>query len=82
MINRISYRSVNTRLFKERDNLGITFCWETKEHAVFEKCETDELINDYYLYEVFNTGEIYVTDQSGVVLDKTDRILNLFRLNI
>jgi len=80
--SRISYRSANTRLFKEKDILGISFCWETKEHVVFERCETDDLINDYYLYEVFNTGEIFVTDKDGVVLDKTDRILNLFRLDI
>lgn len=81
-MSRVSIRTTNTRLFKEKEILGISYCWETKDHVVFERCETDDLINDYYLMEVFNTGEIMVTDKNGVVIDKTDRILNLFRLNI
>ena len=78
-MNRISERVSKTRLFKEKDDLGISFCWETKDRVVFEKSES---LNEYYLLEFFKTGEILVTDKSVVTIDKTDRILNLFRLNI
>lgn len=81
--NRISLRATQTRLFKERDKLGISYCWETKESVTFEKCEEDEeVLPVYYLTEVFVTGEIMVSDDNGFVVDKTDRILNLFRLDI
>lgn len=81
-MSNISHRVSETRLFRDKDKLGITFVYETNETAVFEKCETDEILNDYFIIEVFKTGEIIVTDENGVLLDKTDRILNLFRLNI
>lgn len=68
----VSYRVSETRLFKERKSLGIEFCWETENTAV---CE-------YYLLENFRTGQISVSDSKGIVLDKTDRILNLFRLGV
>ena len=77
----ISYRVSKTRLFKERESLGIEFCWETADEVVFSKCEDDlDILGEYYLSENFKTGEISVTDSSGNFLDKTDRILNLFRL--
>lgn len=78
----ISERATNTNLFKRRNELGISYAWETKEHVVFEKCESDDIINDYYLIENFVNGEISVTDSNGNQFDKTDRILNLFLLNI
>ena len=84
-MERISYRVSQTKLFKEKDELGISFCWETADRVVFEKSESSEediFLNEYYLLEFFKTGEILVTDKSGVTIDKTDRILNLFRLNI
>ena len=79
----ISYRVSNTKLFKERKDLGIDFCWETEKEAVFSRLEDDlDILGEYYLLENFKTGEISVTDAKGSVLDKTGRILNLFRLNI
>lgn len=78
----ISERATKTNLFKRRKELGISYVWETKEHVVFEKCESDDIINDYLLIENFSNGEINVTDSKGNQFDKTDRILNLFLLNI
>ena len=56
--------------------------WETKDHVVFEKCESDEIMNDYFLIENFSTGTIEVTDADGNRFDKTDRMINLFALEI
>jgi hypothetical protein len=78
----ISERATNTNLFRKRKELEISYAWETKEHVVFEKCESDDIINDYFLIENFVSGEISVTDSKGNQFDKTDRILNLFLLNI
>lgn len=78
----ISERATNTKLFRRRKELGISYAWETKEHVVFEKCESDDIINDYFLIENFSSGDINVTDSKGNQFDKTDRILNLFLLNI
>ena len=79
----VSYRVSETRLFKERKSLGIEFCWETENTAVFSRHEDDsDFMGEYYLIESFSTGVISVTDTKGNVLDKSDRILNLFRLNI
>lgn len=78
----ISERATNTNLFRQRKELEISYAWETKEHVVFEKCESDDIINDYLLMENFSNGEINVTDSKGNQFDKTDRILNLFLLNI
>ena len=79
----VSYRVSETRLFKERKSLGIEFCWETENTAVFSRHEDDlDILGEYYLLENFRTCQISVSDSKGIVLDKTDRILNLFRLNI
>jgi hypothetical protein len=78
----ISQRATNTNLFRQKEQLGISYVWETKEHVVFEKCESDDILNDYFLLENFSNGEISVTDSKGNQFDKTDRILNLFLLNI
>lgn len=78
----ISERVPNTALFRQKEQLGISYAWETKEHVVFEKCESDDIINDYFLIENFVSGEISVTDSKGNQFEKTDRILNLFLLNI
>jgi len=81
--SRISYRVSQTRLFREKDELGISFAWETADEVVFDRVESDDIFyNDYYLIEKFKTGEITVYSKDGSVLDKTDRILNLFRLKI
>jgi len=82
-MNNISLRVSETKLFKERKILGVEFCWETATEAVFSRPEDDsDFIGEYYLIESFSTGVISVTDTKGNVLDKTDRILNLFRLDI
>jgi hypothetical protein len=82
-MSNISNRVSNTKLFKERKSLGIEFCWETEIEAVFSRPENDsDVLGEYYLLENFKTGEISVTDTRGSVLDKTDRILNLFRLGV
>jgi hypothetical protein len=82
-MSNISHRVSETRLFKERRSLGIEFCWETATDAVFSRQEDDlDLLGEYYLIESFSTGVISVTDIKGNVLDKTDRILNLFRLGV
>jgi hypothetical protein len=79
----ITERVSQTKLFKERGKLGIEFCWETEKEAVFSRPEDDlDILGEYYLIENFKTGEVSVTDIKGNVLDKTDRILNLFRLGV
>ena len=78
----ISERAINTNLFRQKEKLGISYAWETREHVVFEKCENDDILNDYFLIENFSNGTIEVTDADGNQFDKTDRILNLFLLNI
>ena len=78
----ISERATRTRLFREREKLGISYVWETKDHVVFEKWESDEIMNDYFLIENFSTGTIEVTDADGNRFDKTDRMINLFALEI
>ena len=78
----ISERALKTNLFRKKEQLGISYVWETKDHVVFEKCESDDIMNDYFLIENFSTGVIEVTDANGNQFDKTDRILNLFLLNI
>lgn len=78
----ISQRVLDTKLFQQKEQLGISYVWETKDHVVFEKCESDDILNDYFLIENFYTGKIEVTDSNGNQFDKTDRILNLFLLNI
>ena len=82
-MSNISHRVSETRLFKERKILGIEFCWETTTDVVFARPEDSlDILGEYYLIESFSTGVISVTDAKGDVLDKTDRILNLFRLGI
>ena len=82
-MSNISLRVSETRLFKERKSLGIEFCWETPTDAVFSRSEDDvDILGEYYLIESFTTGIISVTDYKGNVIDKTDRILNLFRLGV
>jgi len=78
----ISERASNTRLFRQKEQLGISYAWETKDHVVFEKCESDDILNDYLLIEDFATGTIEVTDSNGNRFDKTDRMINLFLLEI
>ncbi len=75
----LSHKASNTKLFKESDELELEFVYETNE-AVFFAVEKDGLI--YWLIEVFETGEIMVTSEDGEVFEKSDRVLNLFRLNL
>ena len=80
-MSNISLRVSETKLFKERKSLGIEFCWETPTDAVFSRSEDDvDILGEYYLIESFTTGIISVTDYKGNIKNKTDRILNLFRL--
>jgi hypothetical protein len=82
-MSNISYRVSETKLFKEREKLGIDFCWETVTDAVFSRVEDNtDILGEYYLIESFSTGIISVTDYKGNIIDKTDRILNLFRLGV
>ncbi len=74
-----SENTIRTKLYKEIDTLELEFVYETNE-AVFFGTEKDGLI--YWLIEVFETGEIMVTDENGGVFEKSERILNLFRLNL
>jgi hypothetical protein len=82
-MSNISNRVSETKLFKEKESLGIEFCCETATDAVFARPEDDyDFMGEYYLIESFSTGVISVTDANGSLLDKTDRILNLFRLGV
>ena len=74
-----SENTTKTKLYKEIDSLELEFVYETNE-AVFFAAEKDGLI--YWLIEVFETGEIMVTDENGGVFEKSERILNLFRLDL
>jgi hypothetical protein len=78
-VSNYSVDTIRTKLYKEIDTLELEFVYETNE-AVFFGTEKDGLI--YWLIEVFETGEIMVTDENGVVFEKSERILNLFRLNL
>ncbi len=79
MVSNYSENTIRTKLYKEIDTLELEFVYETNE-AVFFGTEKDGLI--YWLIEVFETGEIMVTDENGGVFEKSERILNLFRLNL
>ena len=74
-----SENTIRTKLYKEIDSLELEFVYETNE-AVFFAAKKDGLI--YWLIEVFETGEIMVTSEDGEVFEKSDRVLNLFRLNL
>lgn len=74
-----SENTIRTKLYKEIDTLELEFVYETNEAAFFA-VEKDGLI--YWLIEVFETGEIMVTSEDGEVFEKSERILNLFRLNL
>jgi hypothetical protein len=69
----------NTKLFKESDELELEFIYETNEAAFFGT-KKEGLI--YWLIEVFETGEIMITNEDGGVFEKSERLLNLFRLKI
>ena len=74
-----SYKTSNTRLFKEKERLNIEFVYETNEAAFFGLEKEDSF---YWLIEVFDTGEIMVSDEHGSVFEKSERFLNLLFLNI
>ena len=74
-----SENTTKTKLYNEIDTLELEFVYETNE-AVFFAAEKEGLI--YWLIEVFETGEIMVTSEDGEVFEKSERILNLFRLNL
>jgi hypothetical protein len=79
----ISERVAKTSLFRQKEELGISYVWETGEYAVFEKIESgDPIIGEYLIYERFSDGSIKVTDSNGNLMDATERIMNLFRLGI
>jgi len=78
-VSNYSENIIKTKLYKEIDALELEFVYETNE-AVFFGTEKDGLV--YWLIEVFETGEIMITDENGGVFEKSERILNLFRLNL
>jgi hypothetical protein len=75
----LSHKASNTKLFKESDELELEFVYETDEAAFFGTEKDGEL---YWLIEVFETGEIMITSEDGEVFEKSERLLNLFRLKI
>ncbi len=79
----ISERALSTGLYRQREELGISYVWETGEYAVFEKLEQgDHILTEYLITERFSDGFVQVTDSKGTVLDATERTMNLFRLGI
>ncbi len=74
-----SFKTTQTTLFKEKENLNIEFVYETDEAAFFILEKDNEI---YWLLEVFETGEIMVSDEDGSVLEKSERFVNLLRLDI
>lgn len=74
-----SFKTTQTTLFKEREDLNIEFVYETDEAAFFILEKDNEI---YWLLEVFETGEIMVSDEDGSVLEKSERFVNLLRLDI
>jgi hypothetical protein len=78
-VSNYSENIIKTKLYKEIDALELEFVYETNE-AVFFGTEKDGFI--YWLIEVFETGEIMITSEDGEVFEKSERILNLFRLNL
>jgi hypothetical protein len=74
-----SQKTTQTKLFKEKESLGLEFVYETNEAAFFGSEIEGEI---YWLIEVFETGEIMVSDEQGSVLEKSERFLNLLRLKL
>lgn len=74
-----SYRTTQTKIFKEKELIDADFVYETDDAAFFI-IEFDNKI--YWLLEVFEDGEIMVTDEQGGVLENGLRILNLLRLKV
>jgi hypothetical protein len=76
-------RITNTSLYKQKEELGIEYAWNTEKYAAFTKCETDYLIEDYVICEYFGTGEIRIIDsENKEEVLVTQRVLNLMRLGI
>ena len=76
-------RITNTSLYKQKEELGIKYAWNTEQYAAFTKCETDNLIEDYVIYEYFGTGEIRIMDsENKEEVLVTQRVLNLMILGI
>ena len=76
-------RITNTSLYKQKEELGIEYAWDTEKCAAFTKCETDDLIEDYVICEYFGTGEIRIIDsENKEEVIKPERLLNLMRLGI
>jgi hypothetical protein len=78
-VNNYSENVTKTKLYKEIDTLELEFIYETDESAFFG-AEKDGKF--YWLIESFETGEIMVTSEDAEIFEKSERILNLFRLNI
>ncbi len=74
-----SQKTTQTKLFKEKENLDLEFVYETCEAAFFGSEIEGEV---YWFIEVFETGEIMISDEQGSVLEKSERFLNLLRLNL
>ena len=79
----ISERAMRTSLYKQMIELNISYAWESEDFVVFEKTDKSEpIISEYFIFEKFSDKSIWVTDSNGKTLEKTNRILNLFKLGI
>lgn len=74
----LSYKAANTKLNKQKKELGLEFLYETSG-AVYFCLENDG--TTYYLSENFVTGSIVVSDEDNNVYPG-NRMLNLFKLKI
>lgn len=74
----LSYKAANTKLNKQKKELGLEFLYETGD-AVYFCLENDGIT--YYLIEDFVTGSIVVSDEYNNIYPG-DRMLNLLKLKI
>ena len=74
----LSYKAANTKLNKQKRELGLEFLYENND-AVYFCLESDDIT--YYLSEDFVTGSIVVSDENNNIYPG-DRMLNLLKLKI
>ena len=77
-MDNLSYKAANTKLNKQKKELGLEFLYETSDVVYF--CLENEHMT-YYLSENFVTGKIVVSDEYNNVYPG-DRMLNLLKLKI
>jgi hypothetical protein len=77
-MDNLSYKAANTKLNKQKKELGLEFLYETGDAVYF--CLENEHMT-YYLIEDFITGTIVVSDEENNIYPG-DRMLNLLKLKI